>query len=94
MKKVRFLLVASLLLALALTLSCSDDKGGWLTCKEFYKLIDKCSSKYDAECNGDEDCEDNVDRKIDQCVIKDACNGTGMDKCEEHYYEEGCLDNY
>jgi len=101
MKKNHFLLAASLLLALAFTLSCSDDKGGWLTCKELYNLENKCYNKYKTEYNAcdngndNDECYDALDAKVDKCVIDDACNGTSMNKCEEHYYKEGCFqDDY
>jgi len=92
MKKIHFLLAASLLFALAFTLSCSDDKGGWLTCKELETLSMKCYNNHKAEydaCKNDA-CDEAVGAKIEQCIISDACNGTSMDKCKEHYYKEGC----
>jgi len=88
-KLVKLALAASIVLAWAFT-SCSDDKGGWLSCKEVSALGNKCYNKYESEadaCN-DDACWDAVDAKIEQCVIKDACNGTSMSKCGEHYAKE------
>jgi len=88
MKKVRFLLAASLLLALAFTLSCSDDDkgGGWLSCKEFFAHIDRCDDKYEKEYNtcSDDACRDAVDANDTKCIL-DACNGTSKQECKAHY---------
>jgi len=94
MKRIHLLLVASLLFALAFTLSCSDDKSGWLTCKELFSLADKCNKKYKAEFNAckTDACEEAVDAKVDQCVISDACNGVSEKQCAKHYQEEDCFD--
>jgi len=96
MKKVKFLskitLAAAFGLALAFTISCSDDDGGWLSCKELYSLYDKCESKYEAEenaCNSGA-CYDAVEHKLQECVEDGACNGTSKKECESYYESKGC----
>jgi hypothetical protein len=82
MSKLKFItLAASIMLALAFTLSCSDDKDdpppttGWLTCSEANKIVNNCKSK-----GGD----------VTKCIIDSgACNGlTDINKCQEHYDSE------
>ena len=89
MKKVRFLLVASLF-AVSFTFSCSSGDGGgggWLTCQELYSVLDRCGSEYDTDaCR---DC-DEIEEQLEQCITKAACNGTKGKECENHYKEQGC----
>jgi len=93
MNSIKFLskiaLTAGILLALALTFSCSDDnKGSWLTCQEVASLEDSCESKYSAEydaCKYDEACEHSVNAKMDKCFMDGACNGTSKKECLSHY---------
>jgi hypothetical protein len=86
-------LMATLALAIAFILSCSDDKdegGGWLTCSELDALRDRCESVWEAEyeaCNNDA-CRDAADTKEDKCLNDGACNGTSVDVCSAHY--NGC----
>jgi len=95
MKKNHFLLAASILFALVFTLSCSDDKGDWLTCQELFSLEMKCEKKYDAEYDActTEACYDAVEAKMEKCFIGEACNGASERSCEKHYREEGCFDD-
>jgi len=93
MKKVRFLLAAGILLALAFTISCSDDdkSGGWLTCQDFVDHINKCDRESEAEwiaCS-DDACRDAAEAKFDKCKMNGACNGTSWEECIAHY-EESC----
>ena len=95
MKKVRFLLVASLF-AVSFTFSCSGDNnngggGGWLTCQELYSVLDRCGSEYDTSDDAckHRDC-DEIEEQLEQCITKAACNGTKGKECENHYKEQGC----
>jgi len=96
MKRIHLLLVASLLFAVAFTLSCSEDKGGgWLTCQELIKLEDKCANTYEQKYDDckDRTCRDKVESEWEKCFIGDACNGASMNKCEKHYKDEGCFED-
>jgi len=88
-KLIKIILAASIVIAWALTFSCSDDKESWLSCKEIVNLY--------SECGGENS------PGFEKCMInKGACNGASADKCDEdcvvecytHYIDEGCFDNF
>jgi len=100
-KLTKIALTATIVLALAFTLSCSSDDddnnnnggGGWLTtCEQFHNLFQQCDAKYQTEYNNctDSACEEKVDEKIDDCISAGACNGTGFVECKQHYEDMGC----
>jgi len=77
MKLNRFLLAAIFGLALAFTLSCSDDGGGKSTaaCKSTYRSIEICeefSGEYAAKYKDEvkEDCEDHGGEYVESCPGK------------------------
>jgi len=95
-KLVKIALAASIVLAWALTFSCSDDKDSWLSCEAVSKLDDKCDKSSYADCESDKDdaCWDAADAKYEKCMIDGgACNGASVEKCYEHYYKE-CFAGY
>jgi len=86
-------LVASILLALTFTFSCSsdDDKSdSWLTCNEYKSISTKCQSEYGTDfeaCFNDDDydtCTGAAKDKLDKCMI-DACKGKDKNECISHY---------
>jgi len=99
-KLVKITLAASVLLALAFTISCSDDdKDTWLSCKEAKAVYDKCDKKYEADykaCNSDDDyeaCLNRVNDKTYKCFMDGACSGNSLEVCMEHYDQQCSEDN-
>jgi len=105
---IRSLFTATLVLAMALTLSCSSDDnndnggggggggGNWLSCNDYNALLSKCSSQREADiaaCNfGDNACTEAANDKHTQCIITGSCNGTSKNECKAHY-DETCGDD-
>jgi len=83
-------LAASILFALAFTLSCSDDKDSWLSCEAAGTLANKCDAEAYSTLNCNDDaCWDAADAKWEKCMIDGgACGGASVEKCYEHYAKE------
>jgi len=82
-------LAATLGLALAFTVSCSDDdddNGGWLKCDQLYSLGETCYNDAAKACDQtDSACLMGAMSGVEECVMKQACNGTSTEECTEHY---------
>jgi hypothetical protein len=86
-KLIKIALAASIVLAWALTFSCSsDEKESWLTCSEAATIYAQCTATgFQSGCTEeDEECP-----AAEKCITdSNLCGSASLSKCSDHYMKE------